>query len=154
MSPSVPKMNARVAKQIARALAAADRGACFGPSFFLNQLGGLVRERCPKPEERIGIVELHLATGEILELCHIISLTPKWAVLATFAERTGHREGALMRTELIPYEAIVRVGIRSEARSEGRIGFGQTKAPEVALERSVGAEQLLARAAQVSPRSP
>lgn len=136
-----------LARKLARAYSAADRGASFGPSFFVRQLGALVRASCPTAQERVGIVELHLLGGEVLEVCHIISLTPAWVALAVFDELRQGDGGQSMRTELVPYGCIARVTISSQVRSTGRIGFGQDHQPDLSLQQSIPAERLLELAA-------
>jgi len=132
------------ARQVARAFAATDRQVCFGPTFFLSHLGAFVRASCPSPGERIGVVDVHLLGGEVLEVCHVVSLAPGWVALATF--EGGRGAGEVMRTELAPYALITRVSVRSEARASGRIGFEQENAPQVYAQGAASAETLLARA--------
>ncbi len=102
----------------------------FGPSFFLNQLRGFVRERCPDPADRLPVVYLHLGDGEVLDVCHVIGLAPRWLALAVRdTEAQGH-PGA-MRTELVPYEGIFRVTIRAVRPAETHLGFDQSRIPPV-----------------------
>ncbi len=73
----------------------------FGPAFFAGQLRGLVRERCPDPREGLPSVQLHLGSGERLDLCHVIGFAPAWVALAVWESGSD-----AMRTELVPYESI------------------------------------------------
>lgn len=66
----------------AAALAEMLREPPFGPGLFLGQLVAFVRDRCPDPSEGLPVVEVHLADGEVLDLCHIIGATPHWVALA------------------------------------------------------------------------
>ena len=149
MKTSAEPIDPLLAKKIAKAYAAADGNAYFGPSFFVSHLGALVRANCPTAEERVGIVEVHLVGGDVLEVCHIVSLSPQWVALAVFDDRRDASAGDQMRTELIAYPCIARVTIRSVPRSSGRIGFGQDAPPQVSVQPFIPAEQLLARAAGV-----
>ena len=54
----------------------------FGPTFFRAQLASFARDRCPAPDERLPVVELHLQGGEIVEICHVIGVAPGWVALA------------------------------------------------------------------------
>jgi hypothetical protein len=125
------------------ALTRADRACSFGPSFFLGQLGRFVRDRCPDPKENLPVVQLHLGDGETLDICHIIGVSPRWVMLAV-RDAASHRDG--MAIELVPYEIIRRVCIRTRRAAEGASpGYAQTRPPEI-----VAAETLLQAA--MAPR--
>jgi hypothetical protein len=100
----------------------------FGPAFFADSLGGLVRHRCPDPKEALPAVQLHLVGGAALHICHIIEITPAWIALAVREE--GSPE---MRTELVPFETIVRVTVWGSSLEGRRVGFVQEAAPAVHL---------------------
>lgn len=126
--------------------------ACFGPAFFLTQLGAFVRERCPMPAEVLPVVEVHLVTGDVLDVCHVIGLAPSWLALAVFDVRDAQGPPA-MRTELLPYAAILRVTIRAAATGGKRVGFFAADRVPVVLKDgatsvlSTTPEELLARVA-------
>lgn len=102
----------------------------FGPAFFLVQLRALVREQCPDPAEGLPAVQLRLADGETIDLCHIIAVGPAWVALAV--HETGHpSSGPAMRTELIPYPMIARVALRSAKAETPHHGFDLGRAPQV-----------------------
>ena len=94
----------------AQAFARADLACHFGPSFFLRYLGSFVRDHCPDPGEHLPVVELRLVGGEVLRLCHVVGVAPRWVMLAIPAVE---RHGAGMAIELLPYEAICSVCIRT-----------------------------------------
>jgi hypothetical protein len=98
----------------------------FGPAFFVSHLGAFVRDRCPNPEEHLPLVEVHLQNGELLRVCHVIGLSPRWVALAV---REGEKAGGAMRTELVPYEVICRVTIRPIQPGRQVAGFGQADIP-------------------------
>jgi hypothetical protein len=106
-------------------------GAPFGPGFFLGQLRAFARDRCPNPAEMLPSVELHLATGEVLDLCHVMGLAPGFVVLAVREARGGSgNAGMAMRTELVPYTFITRVTIRPmSATGAPHVGFNPEHAP-------------------------
>lgn len=109
----------------------------FGPGFFLAHLGAYVRDRCPDPGEALPFVHLHLVSGEVLDVCHVIGLTPRWIALAVYEQASR-----AMRTELVPYETIARVTIKPGNAQGAHIGFHQdAPAPvdetaEVALQKA------------------
>jgi hypothetical protein len=131
---------------LARLMAQVDERTCFGPSFFLTHLGALVRDRCPEAGEVMPVVELHLASGDVLDVCHVIGVTPGWLALAVFEERTMTGPAA-MRTELVPYASIHRVTIRAATSDGRRPGFSM-KSPTSPVFESTdappSAERLLA----------
>lgn len=129
--PRSTKREAADATVSGATLAAAERGVSFGPLFFLRHLGGLVRERCPDPSEAAPRVQAALADGTVLDLCHIIGVTPKWIAFAVFD--TEHGGGSeRMRTELVPYAMITRLSIRTDpGHGIHRMGFDVDRNPEV-----------------------
>lgn len=113
----------------------------FGPPFFLGQLAAFVRERCPDPSEHLPVVELRLNDGEILDVCHVIGLAPRWVAIAA-----RDRESDRMVTVLVPYELIVRVDIRA-CSEERRVGFTQNEAPVILDQHAASPQQVLRSAA-------
>ena len=118
-----------------KALSEADRAFTFGPSFFLLHLARFVRDSCPDPTERLPAVQLHLADGETLDVCHIIGVSPRWVMVAV-ADATGHREG--MAIECVPFQLIHRVSIHTRRVEGASVGFRQHQSPSV-----IAAESLL-----------
>ncbi len=113
-------------------VAGAEPGPPFDAGFFLSQLAGFVRNRCPSPEAGLPKVELHLMAGEVLDLCHVIGVSPGWVALAV-AEPSGLTLPPRVRTELVPYAAIVRVTVRTAPSETTTIGF-ETRHPPVTLD--------------------
>ena len=112
----------------ATALTRADLACTFGPSFFLGYLERFVRDQCPDPTENLPAVELHLSSGETLALCHVIGVSPRWVMLAV-NDTKGH--GPAMTIELVPYEIIHSVRIRTPTAEGASIGFAQTRSPAI-----------------------
>ncbi len=128
----------------------------FGPLFFLEQLRAFVRDRCPPPGEGLPVLELHLVDGEVLDVCHVIGLASTWLALAVH-EKGVSASAPTMRTELVPYDLISRVTIRS-ARPEGpHLGFDYARASESvgapAPERAATPEEALRAAAKRAGRT-
>ena len=125
---------------------------CFGPAFFLRQLSAFARDRCPDPEEHLPIVEIHLADGEELHVCHIIGLASLWIALAVFDNAdVAHRPPA-MRTELVPYQMVTRITIRTTRPESAHLGFEIGGRPQVwkSVDRGRSAEEALRAAAQAT----
>lgn len=102
----------------------------FGPAFFMTQLRGFAGEKCPDPAAGLPVVQLHLVDGEVLELCHIIGVTPAWVALAV-NEKDHTTSGQHMRTEFVPFEAIARVTLRSSRPESPHLGFEHAMVPRV-----------------------
>src|SRR6058998_2405097 len=107
----------------------------FGPAFFMTQLRGFAGEKCPDPAVSRPAVEIHLGDGEVLDLCHIIGVTPGWVALAV---RDGEEVETppKMRTEFVPFEAILRVTLRSSRPESPHLGFEASRVPRVLSSRA------------------
>lgn len=116
------------ALKAAEAFISADLACPFGPSFFLGDLGRFVRDRCPDPKEDLPLVEVRLADGDTLDVCHIIGVSPQWVMLAV-RDPANHRDG--MAVELVPYAMIRHVRIGARRTGGASIGFSQARPPEV-----------------------
>lgn len=114
--------------EVTNAFARSDVACTFGPSFFLRYLGNFVRDHCPDPTENLPVVELRLGSGATLALCHVIGVSPRWVMLA-IPDSRSHAAG--MTIELVPYEIICGVCIRTRATGTGSIGFDQARSPEI-----------------------
>lgn len=117
--------------------------APFGPGFFLGQLRAFARDHCPDPAEGLPAVQIHLATGEVLDLCHVVGLGPAFVALAV---REGEGEPGRMRTEMVPYQLVARVSICAPG-ARGHVGFEVDHAPRVLAARGLSPESALCRAA-------
>jgi hypothetical protein len=113
----------------------ADRACTFGPSFFLGHLGRFVRDHCPDPEEHLPMVQIRLADGQTLDLCHIIGVSPRWVMLAV---RDAASRQDDMTIDLVPFEMIQGVRIRTRHGGGASVGFAQSRAPTI-----IAAETLL-----------
>lgn len=107
----------------------------FGPGFFVAQLRAFARERCPDPALGLPAVEIHLTDGEVLDLCHIIGVTPNWvAVAVNDAEPAAAKPR--MRTEFLPYQTVTRVTIRGARIETPHVGFEHERVPRVLSNRA------------------
>ena len=124
--------------EAATAFTRSDLACTFGPSFFMGHLARFVRDRCPDPKENLPMVQVRLADGETLDLCHIIGVSPRWVMLAV-RDAAGHKDGMII--ELVPFELIRGVCIRTRHAEGASVGFAQSRAPEI-----IAAETLLREA--------
>lgn len=132
-------------EQAATTFMRADLACAFGPSFFVGYLGRFVRDRCPDSTEHLPLVQVRLADGATLDVCHIIGVAPRWVMLAV---RDAARHDDAMTVELVPYDTICRVRIATRHVEGASIGFAQAKPPEVI------APEALVRAAMAPAPTP
>ena len=129
--------------EAAAAFTRAERASMFGPSFFMGQLGRFVRDHCPSPDEHLPTVEIPLADGQTLDLCHIVGVSPRWVVLAVRDPSSRQHDMAI---ELVPFEMVRGVRIQTRHAEGGTVGFQQAHPPAI-----IEAEMLL-EAATSPPR--
>ena len=110
------------------AFKAADNACTFGPSFFLGHLSRFVRDHCPDPEEHLPLVQIRLADGQTLDLCHIIGVSPRWVMLAI---RDAAAHPTDMAIEIVPFAMVQGVRIRTRHAEGTSVGFSQTHAPSI-----------------------
>ena len=124
----LPPNDQTATAEASRAFARADLACPFGPSFFLGDLGRFVRDRCPDAAEQLPVVQIRLADGETLALCHIMGVSPRWVMLAVH-DAASH--GDAMAVELAPYEIIRRVYIGTRRAEGTTVGFAQTHLAQI-----------------------
>jgi hypothetical protein len=99
----------------------------FGPEFFTQTLGALARTECATDASRPEVI-LHLTDGTSISVCHLVGLAPAWVAIEAHEDARADGAGST-RTEIVPYEAIVRVTIRATGSEDARIGFDASRAP-------------------------
>ncbi len=95
-------------------------GPPFGPEFFTTVLAESVRAECEGRPEAVPVVELHLADGYTLDLCHIPGITPQWMAAHAYRDRETCAEMDLL---FVPYGLIARVTVSLWHRSQRPVGF-------------------------------
>ena len=118
------------AAEAPRELIESDEVCSFGPTFFLRQLRAFIRDRCPDPADALPSVQLHLAEGDVLDVCHVIGIAPRWLALAA-VETDRPASAPTMRTEIIPYALISRITVRSCRPEPGHVGFEANHGPAI-----------------------
>lgn len=95
-------------------------GPVFGMPFFGTMLSGRIEDRCSGARPDVPQVLLHLASGTVLDICHIVEFAPRWIATAVFR---GDRSCEQMDLEFLPYQLIVRVTLSSRPADERPLGF-------------------------------
>jgi hypothetical protein len=100
----------------------------FDANFYRTVLPGWVKTQCEGRPEGVPVVELRLADGAALDLCHIVSLDGQWMAVSHFRdiETCDDMDLAFLR-----YETVTRIGLSMHDPKSRRIGFnvGRTPAP-------------------------
>jgi hypothetical protein len=139
--PQSPESDESTSRKLAEAL---DSHCPFGPRFFTTQLRAFISDRCPGPGAVLPELEIHLADGQALDVCHVVALAPAWIAIAVYEPSTV-RGARKMRTEIVPYAMIARVTISRDRASGGQLGFDVNHAPSIAV-RPSGDERSAERA--------
>lgn len=101
-------------------------------------------------------MEIHLADGDVLDLCHVMGVAPTWVALA-ISELEAREDAPRMRTELVPYARIVQVTVRSSRIGEPGIGFRNERARRMFQDGATceaSPERALHAAAAAPPEAP
>ncbi len=107
---------------LARVLASEITGPVFGLPFFMSVLKSRLMRHCNEVGPDVPQVLLHLAEGSVLDLCHIVELSPKWIAAAVFRDDADSCDK--MDVEFVPYELIIRVTLTGRsAEGPRRLGF-------------------------------
>lgn len=104
----------------------AQAGPPFGPAFFATVLHDRVRAACDGHPELVPVVELHLADGLTLDLCHIPDLEAQWLAAEAYRDRERCEEMDLV---FVPYGMITRVTVSMWHPNQRPIGFDLAAAP-------------------------
>lgn len=106
--------------ELHQALRAELAGPAFGLPFFGAMLSGRIEDGCSGVQPDVPQVLLHLASGAVLDICHIVEFAPRWIATEVFRD---DRSCEQMDLEFLPYQLIVRVTVSSRASDERRLGF-------------------------------
>lgn len=115
-----PRTEAGDEPDLARLLAV---GPPFGPAFFATILADRVRAACEGQPEHVPVVELQLADGLTLDLCHVPGIEPQWLAVQAYRDRETCEEMDLV---FVPYALITRVTLSMWHPDQRPIGFQLT----------------------------
>lgn len=90
--------------------------AAFFQTVFLERL----RLECQAQPDRVPVVELHLADGTKLDICHIALLAESWLAVAHFRDAKNDPE---LDTAFLPYGLIARVSVSLRPLASRKLGF-------------------------------
>ncbi len=103
-------------------------GPPFDAAFFVSVLPDRVQEQCGGNPEAVPVVELQLADGALLDLCHITTLTPAWLAATVYRDPATCDD---MDLHFLPYAMISRIVLSLHAPARRALGFrvGRPAAP-------------------------
>lgn len=104
----------------------APAGPPFDADFFLTVFPERVREQCAIQPGQVPVVELNLAGGAVLDLCHIAMLTPRWAGVMAYRDTTTCDA---MDLHFVPYGLIGRVVVSTHEPHQRPLGFDVEHVP-------------------------
>lgn len=95
-------------------------GPVFGPEFYASVLTDRVVSECHGDLSKVPVVNLHLANGRVLDLCHITYLSDRWIGLQFFRDSGTCAD---MDLAFLPYELVTMVTVSIHHPQERRLGF-------------------------------
>ena len=96
----------------------------FDANFHRSVLPEWIKTQCEGKPEGIPVVELRLADGALLDLCHIVNLADQWMAVAHFRDLGSCDE---MDLAFVRFETVVRVDLSMHDPRSRRIGFDVTR---------------------------
>lgn len=98
----------------------------FDRQFFGTVLPEHVRAEVVANPGKVPVIELHLTSGAVLDLCHIVRLSDAWLAVAHFCHEDAAHDADIA---FLPYQTIHRVSLAMRDENERKIGFSMTSPP-------------------------
>lgn len=95
-------------------------GPVFGPDFYVTVLPDRVMSQCQGDPNSVPVVNLNLANGRTLDLCHITHLTDRWMAVQYFRDSENCDD---MDVAFLPYDLVMMVTVSVHHSGERPIGF-------------------------------
>ena len=92
----------------------------FDASFYKQVLPERITEECQQRPGDIPVVNLHLASGRVMDLCHIVHLADLWFAVNYFRETESCKD---MDLAFLPYELVTMVTVSLHHPQSRPIGF-------------------------------
>ncbi len=92
----------------------------FDAHFYREVLPKRVTQECQLHPGEVPVVTLHLATGRVMDLCHIVHLADMWFAVQYFRETESCKD---MDLAFLPYEVVTMVTVSIHHPESRRIGF-------------------------------
>jgi hypothetical protein len=98
----------------------------FDRLFFSTILPEHVRTEVAANPGKVPVIELYLAGGAVLDLCHVVRLADTWVAVAHFCRDDDFDDADIA---FLPYGTIARVELAMRDEKERQIGFSMTTPP-------------------------
>ncbi|MBF8266552.1 MAG: hypothetical protein HW388_60 [Dehalococcoidia bacterium] len=98
----------------------------FDASFYREVLPDRVTKECHGQPDAVPVVNLHLATGRTLDLCHAVHLADTWFAVQHFRDA---KTCADMDVAFLPYELVSMVTVSLHHPTSRRMGFSVGERP-------------------------
>jgi hypothetical protein len=92
----------------------------FDAAFFQTVFPERLQVQCQAQPERVPVVELHLADGTKLDVCHFAFLAESWLAVAYYRDGRSDPE---LDTAFLPYGLIARVTVSLHPIESRKLGF-------------------------------
>ncbi len=92
----------------------------FDVNFYRTVLPERVKAECHSRPGQVPVVQLYLATGRELDLCHIVHLADTWLAVQYFRDAESCED---MDTAFLPYELVAMVTVSLYHPERRRLGF-------------------------------
>jgi len=98
----------------------------FDAGFYRSVLPERVAQECKGHPDGVPVVMLHLTSGRMLDLCHILHLADTWFAVQYFRDAQTCQD---MDTAFLPYELVGMVTVSMQHVASRRIGFDLEHGP-------------------------
>jgi hypothetical protein len=102
----------------------------FDAEFYRATLPDMLRTQCEGRPEMVPVIELHLANGRTLDVCHILHLGSDWMACAYFRAVETCDD---MDVAFLPYGLVGMITLSLHPLSTRRLGFSVSQAPTVPI---------------------
>ena len=100
----------------------------FDADFYRKVLPERVTEQCHGHPGDVPVVNLHLANGRTLDLCHVAHLADTWVAVQYFRDTETCDD---MDLAFLPYELVTMVTVSLHHPTSRRIGFRLGEQPSL-----------------------
>jgi hypothetical protein len=99
---------------------AGSSGVVFDADFYQAAFPQLLQQECQRQSGMVPVVELRLADGTTLDICHVLRFDERWIAVSFFRDLETCED---MDIAILPFELVVRVTISFHDPKSRRIGF-------------------------------
>src|SRR3990172_1079682 len=98
----------------------------FNAAFYREALPERVAAECHGRPDAVPVVKLHLANGQVLDLCHIVHLADDWFAVQHFRDAETCAD---MDLAFLPYGLVGLITVSIHHPGSRRLGFSMGEKP-------------------------